>query len=335
MKIQTKKLGQLTNIRAVAILLVVLGHSIILYSPGWRLYETVREAPVLAWLKQIINVALMPLFFSLSGYLFVFTHQKKRGLLHLLRSKSLRLMVPYFLIGGCFLIPLRFLIRYPGYQEKTIADLVSCFLLGTDVGHLWFLSALFFIFLLAELILTIAEKLPYVQKFPEIFLVLASGALYLEGYRVSFGYSPLQSAYWNLIWFALGYFLNVHHDTVKCLYGRKWAKWLLLGINVITALFCSTKASVGLLLRIALPTLYILNAYGAMPEKDCKLTDRISKNSFGIYLFHSPLIYITFATIPDAAPAIVVFLNFVVFGLLAYWLTNLVWRIKLGFVIGE
>ena len=37
---QPKRLTQLCNIRSLAILLVALGHSIILYSSDWNLYQT-------------------------------------------------------------------------------------------------------------------------------------------------------------------------------------------------------------------------------------------------------------------------------------------------------
>lgn len=66
-------------IRALAILLVMLGHSIIIYSSGWNLYDTTQSAPVLAHLKDIINVIQMPLFFSVSGFCLVFTLRCKRG----------------------------------------------------------------------------------------------------------------------------------------------------------------------------------------------------------------------------------------------------------------
>ena len=62
---QPSRLTQIGNIRTLAILLVVLGHSAILYSTGWSLYETVRQAPFLAWLKRAIDIPQMPLFFSL------------------------------------------------------------------------------------------------------------------------------------------------------------------------------------------------------------------------------------------------------------------------------
>lgn len=75
-----KRSSRINNIRALAIFLVVLTHSIILYSSEWNLYETTVSAPFLDMLKRITTIPPMPLFFSASGYLFVFTREKKRGI---------------------------------------------------------------------------------------------------------------------------------------------------------------------------------------------------------------------------------------------------------------
>lgn len=212
---QKNRLTKIGNIRALCIFLVVLGHSIILYSSAWDLYSTQVSAPVLDLMKKFIDPIQMPLFFSLSGYLFVFTHSKHRGFLPLLRTKALRLLVPYFGIGLMYMLPIRLVIGYPGYQGRTAAQLLTNFLLSSDVGHLWFLPALFVIFLLAELILSAAEKLPLVRRAPALFLCAAALGLYMEGYRISFGYAPIQSAYGNLLWFSLGYGLCACRDLAE------------------------------------------------------------------------------------------------------------------------
>ena len=332
---QQKRLTQVGNIRALAILLVVLGHSIILYSSGWNLYETTRQAPFLAWLKSVIDIPQMPLFFSLSGYLFVFTHQKKQGFGQLAKKKLLRLIAPYFGIGLLFLLPIRLLVGYPGYKGISIADLALRFLTANDVGHLWFLPALFLIFLLSEIILSVAELIPVLKKFPRIVLLMAGAALYLEGYRICLGYGPLLSAFNYLMWFALGYCLNVYQEYVRKLYRIRIVKWGLLLVNLLLLAYSLSVSSVRVLISIGLRALFIINAYGAMPEKTCSLVQRIDRNSFGIYLFHSPLIYITFASIPNAHPAIVVFINFVIFGAASFSLTELVRKTKLKVLIGE
>lgn len=332
---QQKRLTQVGNIRALAIFLVVLGHSIILYSTGWNLYETTRQAPFLAWLKRVIDIPQMPLFFSLSGYLFVFTHQKKQGIGQLAKNKFLRLIVPYFGIGLFYLLPIRLAVGYSGYQGNSVVDFALKFLTANDVGHLWFLPALFLIFLLSEIILFVAEHIPVLKEFPGIVLLMAGAALYLEGYRIGLGYSPLLSTFNYLMWFALGYCLNVYQEYIRKIYSIRLVKWGLLLINLLLLAYTLSVSSVRVLISLGLRALLIINAYGAMPEKTCFLVQGIDRNSFGIYLFHSPLIYITFASIPNEHPALVVFLNFVIFGAAAFGLTELVRKTKLKILIGE
>lgn len=331
----SKRISQISNIRALAIFLVVLGHSIILYSSGWDLFETSLDVPFLNWLKRIIDISQMPLFFSLSGYLFVFTHGKKRGFVDLLKTKTLRLIVPYIGIGLCFLLPIRIAIGFPSYQGIGIVEFALKLLTANDVGHLWFLPALFFAFLLGEIILTIAEKIPGIRKFPTYFFGMTALALYLEGYRIKLAYPPLLSAFNYLIWFSFGYFLNIYQKIVRRVYSISFMKWFLLTLNAGLLMYYLFADSVRVLLFLSLSALCILNAYGAMPEKSCSLVDKIDRNSFGVYLFHSPLIYITFATIPNVHPAIVVFINFVVFGAVAFGLTELIRTTKLKVLIGE
>ena len=57
---QQKRLAQIGNIRALAILLVVSVHSIILYSADWGLYETTQQAPFLTWLEKLMVIPPMP-----------------------------------------------------------------------------------------------------------------------------------------------------------------------------------------------------------------------------------------------------------------------------------
>lgn len=331
----SKRLSQIGNIRALAIFLVVLGHSIILYSAGWGLYETTVSVPWLDLLKRMIDMVQMPLFFSLSGYLFVLTHRKHRGLVHLLKTKALRLLVPYAGVGICYLLPVRLAVGFPSYQAMGVGEFAVKLLTSSDVGHLWFLPALFVIFLLAELILTLAEKIPGIKKLPEVFLCAAALGLYLEGYRIGFGYPPLLGAYSYLIWFSLGYLLNICQVPIRKAYTLPAVKWGLLALGAGGLGWCLLAGSVGVLLSLGAKALCIVNAYGAMPSRSCTLAEKIDRSSFGIYLFHSPLIYITFARIPNAHPAVVVFVNLVVFGAAAYGMTELVRKTKLKVLIGE
>ena len=89
--------------------------------------------------------------------------------------------------------------------------------------------------------------------------------------------------------------------------------------------FLSALCSVGLLF-----SLFVL-----VPDRNNIVTDFISRNSFGIYLFHSPLVYITFTFWSHCNPLFVVLINFFAFGSLALLLTFIIRRTKLSFAIGE
>ena len=332
---QSKRLTQLCNIRSLAIILVVLGHSIILYSSDWNLYQTSISVSFLDRLKWIIDVLQMPLFFSLAGYLFVFTHQKKYGLLQLSKNKALRLLVPYVSIGILWLLPIRLLVGFPSYRGMSVTKFLWKLLTSEDVGNLWFLPALFLMFVLSELILSIAEKIPGVRKIPAIFLCVTALGLYLEGYCIGFGYPPLLGAFNYLIWFSLGYLLNTYSKLLKRTYDIPLIKWGLLLLNVALYAYCCVVGSVRVLVSLLLRDLCVINAYGAMPRCTCRIIEKVDRNSFGIYLFHSPLIYFTFSMIPNASPIIVIFINFVVFGVFAYELTGLIRKTKLKVLIGE
>ena len=68
--------NKIVNIRALAIIIVVLGHSIILYSTSWGFYQSVNKVIFLDKVKNIINLFQMPLFFSISGYLLYYQLNK-------------------------------------------------------------------------------------------------------------------------------------------------------------------------------------------------------------------------------------------------------------------
>lgn len=108
-----KKREDIENLRAVAIILVVLGHSVILYSDKWALYPTTVSAPPLNGLKDIINLIQMPLFFSISGFCLVYSLNGKRSFRGFLKNKLRRVVVPFLIIGALWLYPLRMLADYP------------------------------------------------------------------------------------------------------------------------------------------------------------------------------------------------------------------------------
>lgn len=314
------------NLRALAILIVVLGHSIILYSHNWNLYNTSNNVEFLDALKLLINLIQMPLFFSISGYLYFYSH-KHTNFVKLLVKKSKRLLIPYCMIAIFWMIPIKKMLGYSGFDNKTFIDIFI-----NENGHLWFLPCLFLIFCFSYLILNIFSKLNIPQKISSILLLLISWLCSYFFYLIpSFFCSEIiRSVFMNWIWFTIGYIINEYKEIIEVI-KTKNIKWIVIFASIILVSFLIyiekyNKIASSILLLI----LYII-----VPINIGKIRQFLSKNSFGLYLFHSPLIYITFTYIPNANPILVVGLNFIIFGIVAILMTILVRKLKLGFIIGE
>lgn len=120
-------------------------------------------------------------------------------------------------------------------------------------------------------------------------------------------------------------FFNVHE---VCLY----AFWLQMGVvcqqyKTMGFIFIATVACAinTLVVRSSIISLVVvLLFYYLTPSVSSKWIQDIDTKSFGIYLLHSPLIYITYTYIPNVNPAIVIICNFVLFGLISYFITTFI-----------
>lgn len=142
---------KIDNLRAIAILLVVLGHSIIIYDPNWGLISSDVECLPLMYLKKVINLVQMPLFFSLSGFCYGLsknqTFNKK-----MLKNKFMRILLPYFFICFLYMDPIKIGLGVPGY-DFSFEMLIQQLVLFVNNGHLWYLPALFLMFIVSSLVL--------------------------------------------------------------------------------------------------------------------------------------------------------------------------------------
>lgn len=147
-----KSLNEAVILRVFAILIVVLGHSIIVYSNEWTWYSMEDQSYFLNNLKSYINIFQMPLFISLSGYLFYYlkiNNSKYNNFFYFVKNKFVRLIIPFIGIGILVMIPMRLIGNYSNYAGKSISDIIlKDLFLGNDAGNLWFLPVLFLIFII-------------------------------------------------------------------------------------------------------------------------------------------------------------------------------------------
>ncbi len=326
------------NLRAVAILLVVFGHSVILYSDGWALYSTMRTSDIFNYAKKYIDIIQMPIFFAVSGYLFNRTCKRREDFSWggVITERACRLLVPYFAFSLLWMVPIRLAIQYPGYKGKSISYiLLDAIILGSDNGHLWYLIALFgctMVYFFLNRRVSISER----NSFTQICLIMVSAlcAILCGVIPTKYGGIHLQNTARYFVWFLLGGVIQSKKDLLMTFSRNKKTGYIIC--LALVAIICSYLSihAFALASYISAGAVVIL-ALVFFPKKKCKFLSRISSSSFGVYLFHSPLIYITFTYFSEAPPLIVFVINYFVWGVCSYLLTYMLKKSKLKVLLGE
>lgn len=289
---------KLDNLRALAILIVVVGHSLILYDPSWGLISTSVTYEPFRILKSVINVIQMPLFFSLSGFLF-FWSVNKHSFKQLASGKIKRLLIPFIIILLLYTDPIKIFLNVSGFES--VSPLAIDHLHLMNLGHLWFIPVLFACFLLSYYPARI-EKNTYQLIFFGIFLILSVVSSKLpQEFQIS-------NISHYLVYFYFGFLLN-RYNLLKLLNGFPKIVILsaLAGILVV-CMFIPTYLSAPLVV-CSISLIYFL-----IPERSFGFANLIAATSFGIYLLHSPLVYITYTYLAEANPWIVFGINACIWG---------------------
>lgn len=300
--------SKISNLRVFAILSVVFGHSIIIYSSTWNLMPSTVSCSLLNAIKQVIDIYQMALYFFISGYLMYYSIQKKKAILSFIEGKMSRLLVPYFLFGLFWMIPIKVMLDIPSYHDVSLLSIITNFILGLSNGHLWFLYTLFILFIT---LYPLNFKCSKNVNGGGILLMLCA-LLPVAGVFIPFSHFNIHDVCKYAFWLQLGVVVN-QYSTQKSL------TYCIIA-NILYSVVYHT-AVVALII--------VLMLYYLFPAHSTKWLQDLDSKSFGIYLLHSPFIYITYTYFPNSSPVWVVFLNFVIFGALSYVMSSFIKRTKL------
>lgn len=190
-----KRIEIIEILQCIAVLLVVLGHSI----------ET-PHSNILFFhlLHDFIYSFHMPLFMLISGYLF-YNDNKKRAYLQFIKHKAEGLLLPYFILSTFVFLPRTFLNKYNVNKiDLSIDGYIHQLIYPWDnvITQFWFLPTLFLIFIIA----------PIIKVNKKIFFCILLIAFYLHIYSYNCEIKFLNI---NGICFYLFYFIM---GAVNCLY---------------------------------------------------------------------------------------------------------------------
>lgn len=316
---------ELNVLKFYGILLVVLGHVAFVYSP---LSIITPHTPSLTinFVKDVIYSFHMPLFFFASGCIFSYQLEVKRKPMtfaQLLRNKTKRLMIPFYAFALLMVYPTMVLL---GFRDP-VHYFFDGFILAIDPRHLWFVMALFLIFLLFFGLRKVCNRI----HLPIWTLSILALLIYI--FPINIAYFQIRNVEEYLIWFTLGYLFTIYKSAFKYV-----VIVALCGLGFNMTLPETTPPNMLKLFNgiLWIAVFYVLSIYTIKIES-AKLYQWVAPNSFGIYLFHAMIIYwIEFIAAPYPINPYPLSVAAVVISLtLSILLTVMVRKLGLGIIIGE
>ena len=321
--------------KGLTILLVVIAHVSKMYTPNGAIPVNGENA-ILLYLTNFIYTFHMPVFVAISGMVFYIckvNHKKYDDKLAFVKNKFKRLMIPFITFLLVLVIPVMHVVNLWGGGG------VGNVLLMKDLRHLWYLPTLFFILIFFNCLEPIIRKYKHISFIILLLINLVSG-FFPHCFQIS-------NVAKFLFYFYLGYLFEEWREKHNSITIQSFLIVLafqivcFIGITLLTG-----KRSFGLhsVLNVlcASSGLYIVYSL-------CHMISRIksrlvssfmavmSRDSYGIYLFHPMIIYLLFYAIRNESyNSWLVFLIITVTALsLSMLLTRIIRKTPLRVCIGE
>ena len=325
-----RQVNEYDVLKSMAILLVVLGHITILFTPESYPNADTRLAQYITFGIYLFH---MPLFMVISGAVYQLCKAKDKynHFSLFVKNKLKRVIVPYFLIGFIVLLP-ALVLRYPDvcfFDSETWLKI----LLAKDCRHLWYLLALFWIFLLQYGADCLKINLWV------LLLITSAITLGLSVFAPDFKFFCLNMAFRKWPCFILGILL------IK--YQYRFSRNQMIIISMIGGVICSAiiyiseNPYIDMIFSLLLPyficiALVALARNITLSGRSKALIRGICSYSFGIYLFHVSAIYVIKHYI-DSYLSISAMITFMFIASIAVSiaLTAILRKVKLGIMIGE
>jgi glucan biosynthesis protein C len=312
------RLHHMDNLRALAMLLGVVFHASLAYSPMLHFFwlssdpEKSAAIDVFAWFSHLFR---MPLFFMIAGFFAVFLIHK-RGLVGFLKNRLLRVLTPLLIFLPLVLWTMYLGIVWAGKHVDSPSPMLGFILMGMQSGqsadqplstaHLWFLYYLCLFYLLTVVLWKLGLfrlKLTAGLFNPWVMVGLLP-LLFIPGFYLVNAPHPapegLLPQFWPFalygLFFLLGGLLYQNQQAIERLHAFRW--WLLLaGIGSYVYFNHRVPAAEGNLLMACSEaftawylTLWCLVAGQRYLNRANRGFRYIADASYWIYLIHLPLL---------------------------------------------
>ena len=291
--------------KVILILLVLYGHSITqeTFSPVWggMHYDAMLRQAGLGdslvhyWAVHIglfVYQFHMAAFMALSGALYC-ANERTKGFREFLKSKSIRLLVPFFIITLLYAVPLKYVSGYFDLVPHVWKAIVKgqVFLYGNN--YLWFLIALWEISIVFKLLDRFIKN-DYLKLLILFLLHMSRGVIGRPFY-----YTGLEDS----LWFISGYFIHKNRHSINAFIAdHRWSvcmSWVLLIIlrclvvNLFNGrtpeFFYYLAAYTGMYAVYSLAYI-LIHAFPRILSRT--LPGNIVSHNMGLYIYSDPLNYV-------------------------------------------
>lgn len=303
-------------VKGITILLVILGHCFC--TTPINLFE---ELPILG---NVVRSFQMPLFFVVSGFLF----STNGGIKHMLKKKTLRLLLPY-LVFGLISICLRFVFSaYTNQGDISICTALVKLLLNG--GYYWFLYTLILIMIII---------ISIVNKFVICLLSFSFVILCLFTDIRSIDIMTIGKIVYYLPFFSLGFCLKTIYPKLWVYYDRYNIFYISITLVLFTLSFVIPIKFVNLYARpiLGIIMVWILariisNKYRKFNDKISTLFSHFGRYSLQYYLNHMLIMlpfYKLVGFLPCISPIISLLTIFICAVITSYMMLKIEQRFKL------
>lgn len=319
----------------IAVILVVVAHSTRMYT-GYGVFTPLNKAWGLFKLTEYIYKFHMPLFILLSGTVFglCIDNGKYSQFLNFITGKAKRLLIPYYFFGFAYVAPTMCLLGLT--SQSFIKYCYSGIFLSGNSRHLWYLLALFLIFILA----IIAKPLIKGSRTTRFILLVCSIVLFWISDKTPYTFQ-ISEAFSYQLYFFIGVILHYEYETFERIVQKFLYLFLLLPF-ALAGMFIYNPNTVTDMCYIFIGIFMVLAFAYFIETKMGWFTKKyiytvIQKNSFGIYLFHPMIIYVFYYLLgnKDINPYILCFGIAFVATVLSIIFTKIMRALKLNILIGE
>lgn len=271
---------QIQLLRVIATLAVVLFHALGYYTYGWPFVG--MKIPIYWDFDRVINQINMPLFVTISAYLYATLEQKGKysDRRAFVLNKIQRILIPYLF--------------WSVFQIMIFPSTTNMGMILRGCLHLWFLLMLFMFFLLSAY-----TKQIWKNNGGLLFtLYCVSVALKIAPPTITnyFNFLAINSVLSFLVYWIMGIWLSRRKINLSLL---STITLFVIGISLLITFTCWViyPNCVSSLFRMIGSILVICSLFSGSLYKisrqitSCKMVQLINKNSYGIYILHHIIIW--------------------------------------------